>query len=72
MLGISGGQSFRGDRLPVGSFGEWYGGATVEDAGCTKNSSSIRMTVIRNLSPRLRRRPLPASLLSSPARQAIS
>ena len=43
--------------MPVGLFGEWYGGATVGGAGYTKNSSSIRMTAIRNLSPRSRRRP---------------
>ena len=36
----------------VGSFGERYGDAAVDDVGPTKNSSSIRMTVIRNLSPR--------------------
>jgi hypothetical protein len=30
----------------------WYGGATAGGAGCTKNSSSIRTTVIRNLSPK--------------------
>jgi len=36
--------------MPVGSFGEWYGGATVADRWVYKNSSSIRMTVIRNVS----------------------
>lgn len=61
MLGISGAYSCRDDRLPAGSFGEWYGGAIVGDAGCTKSSSSIRMTVIRNLSPGSRHRALPAS-----------
>ena len=69
MPGISGGYSFQGDRLPVGSFGEWYGGATVGDAGCTKNSSSIRITVIRNLSPRSRHRS-PAGQLNIVSRAA--
>ena len=60
--------SCRDDRLPVGSFGEWYGGAIVGGAGCTKNSSSIRMTVIRNLSPRSRHRARrPAYIISRAA-----
>ncbi len=49
MPGISGVYSFRGDRSPVGWFGEQYGAATAADAGYTKKSSNIRMAVIRHL-----------------------
>jgi hypothetical protein len=42
MHGIFGLLSSRGGRSLVGSFGERYGDAAMDDVGPTKNSSSIR------------------------------
>jgi hypothetical protein len=50
MPGIFGLLSSRGGRSLVGSFGEWYGDAAVDDVGPTKNSSNIQTTVIDPIS----------------------
>jgi hypothetical protein len=49
MPGISGGYSFRGERLPVDWFGGRFGDAIEADAGCTKRFSVIRKAMIRPL-----------------------
>jgi hypothetical protein len=72
MPSIFGLLSSRGGRSLVGLFGGRYGDAVADDVGPTKNLSSIRMTVIRSLSPRSRHGVhTDFSSRSSPARAGV-
>jgi hypothetical protein len=74
MHGTCGPFSSRGGQSRVGSFGARYGGAEMDEAGPTRNSSSIPITVINAVSgaplqrPNCRLTPALPQIQAPPAR----